>query len=156
MCCTRGSNAAPAVQVVPEPATGFDRSIEELQQHYELALDKRSPREALELLSLMAALSVLHVLEVEGRYEQLPSEGLATLASTERERWFYSGDKIARVTVDEFPAYFDVLEYQSQVGMMVGVSDEELDHRLAGQRLPKQLVSQVEELVLRARWAERG
>jgi hypothetical protein len=137
------------VQPASAPQGSFEGALIELEGR---ARQAASPREELENLSLLAALSMVHILESEGRYRPFPpgpdgGEGLPN------ERWLYAGERVARIGVEEFPEYFALEECQRELGLWVGADDEELDRRLSGWRVPRALIRGAERLAERARKA---
>lgn len=112
----------------------------------------RGPREELESLTLLAALSMLHILEREGRFTPYPSDPDGGERATD-EHWIYAGEKVAIVREEDFPEYFALERCQRELGLFVGADEEELDRRLAGWRVPRALSRGAERLAERARLA---
>lgn len=140
----RAESAQPLV-----PAGHFERALEGIEGRLKQAA---TPREELESLALLAALSMVHILESEGRYQPFTPgpDGGESLAN---ERWLYAGEHVARVSTDEFPEYFALEQCQRELGLVVGADDEELDRRLTGWRVPRALIRGAERLAERARKA---
>ena len=137
---------APASPAAPGP---LESALTELEVR---ARQTHSPREELESLSLLAALSMVHILESEGRFQPFtpgPNGG----ESLPNERWLYAGERVARVEVEEFPEYFALERCQRDLGLTVGADDEELDRRLTGWRVPRALARGATRLAERARKA---
>ena len=88
----------------------------------------------------------------EGRYQPFPP-GPDGGESLPNERWLYAGERVARVSTDEFPEYFALEQCQRELGLVVGADDEELDRRLSGWRVPRALIRGAERLAERARKA---
>lgn len=135
-----------------EPARApdaFDQTLVSLRERAEQAA---TPREELEHLSLLAALSMVHILEREGRYQPFPPEPDGG-ERAQNERWLYAGERVALVREDEFPEYFAIERAQRELGLYVGADDEELDRRLSGWRVPRALLRGAERLAERARKA---
>ena len=143
------SPARAEVQPASAPQGSFEGTLMELEGRVKQAA---SPREELESLSLLAALSMVHILESEGRYQPF-TPGPDGGESLPNERWLYAGERIARVEVEEFPEYFALEQCQRQLGLWVGANDEELDRRLSGWRVPRALIRGAERLAERARRA---
>ena len=131
------------------PPTGFEQVLVGLESR---AKQAASPREELESLSLLAALSMVHILESQGRYQPFPP-GPGGGESLPNERWLYAGERVAHVSTDEFPEYFALERCQRELGLVVGADDEELDRRLGGWRVPRALIRGAERLAERARQA---
>jgi len=143
---------APARAEAGQPSAtrdAFEGTLVELEGRVKQAA---TPREELESLSLLAALSMVHILESEGRYEPF-SPGPGGGESLPNERWLYAGERVARVEVEEFPEYFALERCQRELGLVVGADDAELDRRLSGWRVPRALVRGAERLAERARKA---
>jgi hypothetical protein len=131
------------------PQTGFEGALVGLEGRLKQAA---TPREELESLALLAALSMVHILESEGRYSPFtPRPGGGQ--SLPNERWLYAGERVARVCVEEFPEYFALEDCQRALGLWVGADEQELDRRLSGWRVPRALVRGAERLAQRARMA---
>ncbi len=133
----------------PAAHAPFDSTLARLQDRVQ---QSATPREELESLSLLAALSMVHILESEGRYQPFPP-GPGGGESLPNERWLYAGERVARVEVEEFPEYFALEQCQRELGLVVGADDEELDRRLSGWRVPRALIRGAERLAERARKA---
>jgi hypothetical protein len=133
----------------PAHAGPLDSALTELEVR---AQQSSKPREELESLSLLAALSMVHILESEGRFQPF-TPGPDGGESLPNERWLYAGERVARVEVEEFPEYFALERCQRELGLTVGADDEELDRRLAGWRVPRALIRGAERLAARARKA---
>ncbi|MBK7642224.1 MAG: hypothetical protein IPJ19_04120 [Planctomycetes bacterium] len=112
--------------------------------------ESETPREELEHATLLAALSMVRILENEGRYQPFPPVPGVGERDPD-ERWLYAGERVARVSPEEFPEYFALERCQREVGLVVGADDEELDRRLAAWRVPRALVKGAERLAERAR-----
>jgi hypothetical protein len=143
---------SPARAQVAKPAApqnAFEGTLVELEGRARQAV---TPREELESLSLLAALSMVHILESEGRYQPF-TPGPGGGESLPNERWLYAGERVARVEVEEFPEYFALEECQRELGLWVGANDEDLDRRLSGWRVPRALIRGAERLAQRARLA---
>jgi hypothetical protein len=136
---------APQREVQPS----FAGTLAELEGR---AKQAATPREELESLSLLAALSMVHILESEGRYQPF-TPGPDGGESLPDERWLYAGERVARVQREEFPEYFALEQCQRELGLWVGADDAELDRRLSGWRVPRALARGAERLALRARKA---
>jgi hypothetical protein len=134
---------------VPDVAGPLESALTELQVR---AQRSRTPREELESLSLLAALSMVHILESEGRFRPF-TPGPDGGESLPNERWLYAGESVARVEVEEFPEYFALERCQRELGLWVGADDEELDRRLTGWRVPRALARGATRLAERARKA---
>jgi len=134
---------------VPDIAGPLETTLAEFQVRAERS---STPREELESLSLLAALSMVHILESEGRFQPF-TPGPDGGESLPNERWLYAGERVARVEVEEFPEYFALERCQRELGLTVGADDEELDRRLAGWRVPRALRRGAERLAERARKA---
>ena len=140
----RAETAQPVV-----PQSTFEGTLVSLEGR---AKQAATPREELESLSMLAALSMVHILESEGRYEPFrPGPGGGE--SLPNERWLYAGERVARVSVEEFPEYFALEQCQRELGLWVGADEEELDRRLSGWRVPRALIRGAERLAERARLA---
>jgi hypothetical protein len=143
------SPARAQVAAPLEHPDGFEGTLVQIEGRLKQAA---TPREELESLSLLAALSMVHILESEGRYQPFrPGPGGGE--SLPNERWLYAGERVARVQVEEFPEYFALEECQRELGLWVGADDEDLDRRLSGWRVPRALARGAERLALRARQA---
>lgn len=116
------------------------------------AQESVKPREELESLSMLAAVSMVRILESEGRFQPF-TPGPDGGESLPNERWLYAGERVARVEVEEFPEYFALERCQRELGLTVGADDEELDRRLTGWRVPRALRRGAERLAERARLA---
>jgi hypothetical protein len=141
---------APRASAPPNASpNAFEGTLLELEGR---AKQAATPREELESLALLAALSMVRILESEGRYEPF-TPGPGGGESLPNERWLYAGERVARVEVEEFPEYFALEECQRELGLVVGADDAELDRRLAGWRVPRALIRGAERLAERARKA---
>ena len=139
----------PARAEAVQTPGAFDQVVGDLSERAE---NSAKPREELEHLSLLAALSMVHILELEGRYQPFPP-GPNGGEHAQGERWLYAGERVAIVREDEFPEYFAIERTQRELGLFVGADDEELDRRLSGWRVPRALLRGAERLAERARLA---